>query len=82
MPCCEARKLVDDCFDTYSSECIDSQKLSQIVANLTRENIAEREAERSRISHGRRQKNTLLLPDAEVDNVLGVTRNLCHLSQC
>ena len=35
---------------------------------------------RSQISLGRRQKKTLLLPDAEVDNVPGVTRNLCYLS--
>ena len=35
---------------------------------------------RSRISLGRRQKKTLLQPDAEVDSVHGVTRNLCYLS--
>ena len=35
---------------------------------------------RSRISLGHRLKKTLLQPDAEVDNVPGVTRNLCYLS--
>ena len=44
--------------------------LVKILRNLTL---------RSRISLGHRQKKTLLQPDAEVDNVLGVTRNLCFL---
>ena len=35
---------------------------------------------RSRISLGRRQKKTLLQPDAEVGKVSGVTRNPCFLS--
>ena len=45
MRCCEAWKLIEDCFDTFSFECVDFQRLSQIIANLTRENLAEREAE-------------------------------------
>ena len=35
---------------------------------------------RSQTSLGRKQKKTLLWLDAGVDNVLGVTRNLCYLS--
>ena len=45
MRCCEAWKLVEDCFDTSSFECIDFQRLSQIIASLTRENLAIRETE-------------------------------------
>ena len=74
MRCCEAWKLVENCFDPISFECVDFQRLCQIIANLTRGNLAEREAEITRISLGHRQKNTLLSPDAEVDNVPGVTK--------
>ena len=45
MRCCEAWEPVGNCFDPNSLESIEFQKLSQIVANLTRENLAEREAE-------------------------------------
>ena len=45
MRCCEAWKLVEDCFDTLSFECIDFQRLNQIFACLTRENLEAREAE-------------------------------------
>ena len=45
MRCCEAWKPIEDCFDPISFECVDFQRLSQIIANLTRENFAEREAE-------------------------------------
>ena len=59
MRCCEAWKPIEDCFDTSSFECVEFQRLSQIIANLTRETLAEPRL-RSRISLGRRQKNTLL----------------------
>ena len=45
MRCCEAWKPIGKCVDRTSSECTDFQGLSQIIANLTRENLAEREAE-------------------------------------
>ena len=45
MHCCEAWEPVGICFDQCSFECIDFQGLSQIIASLTRERIAEREAE-------------------------------------
>ena len=32
-------------FDPISFECVDFHRISQIIANLTRENLAEREAE-------------------------------------
>ena len=44
MRCCEAWKPIEDCFGPMSFECVDFQRLSQIIANLTRENLAEREA--------------------------------------
>ena len=45
MRCCEAWKPIEDCFDPISCECVDFQRLRQIISNLTRENLAEREAE-------------------------------------
>ena len=45
MRCCEAWKPVEDCFDTSSFECIDFQRLSQIVASLNRGSLEAREAE-------------------------------------
>ena len=45
MHCCEAWEPVGKCFDQCSFECIDFHGLSQIIASLTRERIAEREAE-------------------------------------
>ena len=45
MRCCEAWNPIEDCFDPISFECVDFQKLSQIISNLTREDLAEREAE-------------------------------------
>ena len=41
----ETWKPVGNCFDPISLECTDSQELSQIIANRTRESLAEREAE-------------------------------------
>ena len=35
---------IEDCFDTSSFECVDFRRLRQIIANLTRETLAEREA--------------------------------------
>ena len=43
--CCEAWTPIENCVDPISFECVDFQRLSQIIANLTRENHAEREAE-------------------------------------
>ena len=45
MHCCEAWRSVGKCFDQYSFECVDFHGLSQIIASLTRERIAEREAD-------------------------------------
>ena len=41
MRCCEAWDPVGKCFDPASFECIDFHGLSQIIASLTRENLAE-----------------------------------------
>ena len=60
MRCCEAWKLVEDCFDTSSFECIDFQRLSQIIASLTREMKTLKNVRlRSHTSLGRKQKKTL-----------------------
>ena len=44
MHCCAAWEPVGQCFDKYSSECTNYHGLSQIIASLTRESIAERAA--------------------------------------
>ena len=74
MRCCDAWKPVGKCFDPISLECIDFQRLSQIIANLTRENLAEREAE----------IRNLLWTQTEKDNALakcrlGQQQQLLHL---
>ena len=56
MRCCEARKPIEDCFDPISFECVDFQRLSQIIANLTRENLAEREAEITNLPWTQRER--------------------------
>ena len=45
MRCCEAWKPIEDRFDPMSFESVDFQRRSQIIAKLTCENLAEREAE-------------------------------------
>ena len=44
MHCCVAWEPVGQCFDKYSLESTNFHGFSQIVASLTRESIAEREA--------------------------------------
>ena len=58
MRCCEAWEPIEDCFDSSSFECIDFQRLSQIIANLTRENLAEREGEITNLPWTQTAKNT------------------------
>ena len=79
MRCCEAWKPVEDCFDTLSFECIDFQRIIQIIAALLVKTLRHVKL-RSQPSLGRKQKKTLLWLDAGVDNVPGATRNLCSLS--
>ena len=76
MRCCKAWKPVGKCFDPISLECIDFQWLSQIVANLTRESLAELEAEIKKNFLGHRRRKTMRWPDAELDNVPGVPKKL------
>ena len=58
MRCCEAWKPTEDCFDTNSFECIDFQRLSQIFASLTRENLQAHEAEVSTLPWTQTEKDT------------------------
>ena len=60
MRCCEAWKPIEDCFDTLSFECIDFQRLSQIFASLTSENLANREAEVSTVPWTQTEKDIAL----------------------
>ena len=59
MRCCEAWKPIEDCFDT-SFECIDFQRLSHIIANLTRETLEEREDEITNLPWTQTEKDTAL----------------------
>ena len=60
MRCCEAWKPVEDCFDTLSFECIDFQRIIQIIASLTRENLEAREAEVSTLPWTQTEKDIAL----------------------
>ena len=63
-------EIVEKCFGPISFECVDFQRLSQISAKLTRENLAEREAEITNLPWT--QKKTMRLLDAP-----GVSKNQC-----
>ena len=60
MRFCEAWKPVANCFDPISFECVDFQRLCQIIANLTRESLAEREAEITNLPWTQTEKDTAL----------------------
>ena len=60
MRCCEAWNPIENCFDPISFECIDFQRLSQIFASLTRETLAEREAEITNLPWTQTEKDTAL----------------------
>ena len=60
MRCCEVRKPIENCFDPISFECVDFQKLSQIIANFTREILAEREAEITNLPWTQSEKHNAL----------------------
>ena len=77
MRCCEAWEPLGNCFDPITFECNDFLKLSQIIANLTRENLTEREAEISNLPWTQTEKDKAL---ARCSNVLGVPRNPCFVS--
>ena len=57
MRCCEAWKPIEDCFDTSSFECVDFRTLSQIIANLTCESLAEREAQNTNLPWTQTEKH-------------------------
>ena len=57
MQCCEAWKLIEDCFDTLSFGRIDFQRLSQIFATHTREILEAREAEVSTLPWTKTEKD-------------------------
>ena len=74
MRCCEAWEPVGKCFDPIAFERTDFQGLSQIIANLTRKNLAEREAEI-------RRRKTMRWPNADLDLACQKTYALssrCH----
>ena len=60
MRCCEAWKPIEDCFDTSSFECVDFRRPSKIIANLTHETLAEREAEITNHHWTQTEKDTAL----------------------
>ena len=60
MRCCEAWNLWKIFFDASSFECIDFQRLSQIIASLTREKLEACEAEVSNFPWTQTEKDTAL----------------------
>ena len=60
MHCCEAWELVGKCFDKCSLECVNFHGLSQIIVSLTRERIAEREAEILKLPWTQTEKDSTL----------------------
>ena len=60
MRCCEAWKPIENCFDPISFECTDFQGLSQIMVNLIRESLAEREAETRNLPWTQTEKDNAL----------------------
>ena len=76
--CCEAWEPVGKCFDPISFESIDFHGLSQIFASLTRESLAEREAEIGNLSWTRAEK-TMPWRNADLDFALGAPRNQCSV---
>ena len=60
MRCCEAWEPVEKCSDPSSFECIDLHGQNQIVASLTRESLAEREAEIGNLSWTQTEKDNAL----------------------
>ena len=59
MRCCEAWKPIENCFDTSSFECVDFQRFCQIIANLTRETLEEREVETTNLPWTQTEKTIL-----------------------
>ena len=60
MRCCEAWEPVGKCFEPISFECTDFQKLRDVIANPTRENLGEREAEIANLPGTQTQKDKAL----------------------
>ena len=60
MKCCEAWKPIEDCFDSLSFKCVDFQRLSQIFASFSRENLEAREAEVSTLPWTETEKDVAL----------------------
>ena len=79
MRCCEACEPVGKCFDPISFECVDFQRLSQIIANLTRENLAEREAEITNLPWTHTLKKATPWQSVDLDFDPGALRNLCFV---
>ena len=60
MRCCEVWEPVGKCFHPISFECIDFHGLSQIIASLTREDFAQREAEIRNLPWTQTEKDNVL----------------------
>ena len=73
---------MEDCFDSISFERVDFQRLSQIIANFTRENLSEREAEITNLLWTQTEKDNALARCREVDNVHGVAQEPRAFCQC
>ena len=81
MRCCEAWKPIGNLFEPISSECNDFQRLSQIIANLTRESLAEREAEITNLPWTQTEKDNALAR-CRSGQCAWRAKKTCALSQC
>ena len=79
--CCEAWKPITNCFDPISFECADFQRVSLIIANITRENLAEREAKKTNHSWTQTEKVNALAR-CRIGQRAWRTKKNSALSQC
>ena len=75
-------KHVGKCFDPISLECIDFQRLSQIIANLTRGNLAEREAEIMNLPWTQTEKDNALARCRIITPCLACQKNYALSQRC
>ena len=67
--------LLKTAYDTSSFECVDFRRFCQIIANLARETLEEREVETTNLPWTQTER-TMLQPGAEVGNV--PVSQCCH----
>ena len=80
MHCCEAWEPVGKCFDPNSFECTDFHGLSQTIASLTRERLAQREADIGNFLLDTDGKKITPWRSEDLVFALGAPRSQCSVS--